>query len=470
MSPGTGTPQVRRYNGLSSATVGNSFSSEQTVTIDSFSQPLNRVIQFGSQNTFLALINNSVFRSTDAGVTWTSVFTFSGATGVSGAPDCKTGLSILYRGGIPTVVFVSGLSSFSSASGFFSTDGINWTTDASVSITSNLSYTCDTVFRNTFYAIAQGDSNGQNKIVAYSPGSAISLITATGNTPETATACLCVFNDQLIYTATPEAASASPTTRNLYVLNGGRLQAFSTLATGQPTIGTSGKCGMFVDSNSGDLIAFNRKSAPGAWGCWSVTSAGVATDISATVLPSGMLSSAASTAARVLTFVDGQASPGSNPDKYVIYSDSNATGTLETMYKWNGVGSVMTDIDSGGNIRDALSLSQNCQGVNFWTSGENSVSLINRSPISGGVRLSFKLYSVAGATAVKVRAWYGTQLQEYPLTAATISAPTNGAITLNVNTGLTADNGVTTFQFTWDSTIDGVDVGDRFRLILEVFV
>jgi hypothetical protein len=458
ISAGTGTPQVRRYNGLSSSTVGNTFSSAQTVAIDATSQPLNRVIQFGSQNTFLALINNSVFRSTDAGVTWTSVFTFSGATNVSGVPDCKTGLNVVYRGGIPTVVFMSALSSFSSASGYYSTDGINWTTDAPTSFASNTSYCNDTIFRNSLCALAPVSAGSGGFLAIYSPGSAISTIAGTVVNPAV-TASLCVFNDQLLYMSIPN--DFSTTFRRILVLNGGSLQTFSTLATGLTAIGGTGKCGMFVDSNSGDLIAFNRKSIPGAWGCWSVTSAGVATDISSTVLPSGMLSTSASVTARVLCFVDGQASPGSNPTKYVIYSDSNVTGTLETMYKWNGVGSVMTDIDSGGNIRDALSLSENCQGVNFWTSGENSVSLVSRTPTSGGIILNFILYSTGNAAVVNVRAWYGTQLEEYPTRAATLTGTT---------IGLTAD-GSTTYQVTWTSTteVPAVNPGDRFRLIMEVY-
>ena len=434
-----GSPTVKRYLGLSATAVGNTFGTAET--LDTTTQSLNRVIQFGGDsNTFLALQNKIVYRSTDAGVTWTQVF--APAASPSGY---SSGLNVIYKNGIPTVCFIwksTVVIGFSTEGrGSYSTDGITWVTDSGVPGMGIGSYISkDTIFRNTLYVASTASFGGDiEHITSYSPGSNL------GNISLASYPTLCVFNDQLTVLRADSL---------LYTLSGGALQL--RISSFPAAGGAPRYLGMFVDSNSGDLICFARKAT--SWGCYQVSAsqltAGTFTDISTTVIPLGMRSSVGASS-RVLTFVDGEATPGSNPDKYLIYTDNELSGTVPSLYKWNGVSTEMSDIDSGGSSRDALTVATNCQGVGNWSSGENSIELLNRTPTSGGVILDYKAY---GGGAVNIRAWFGTQLEEYETHAATLIG----------TTAITADG--TARQITWNNAADGIATGSRFRMILEVYV
>jgi len=456
----SGTPQVKRYFGLSSELIGTSFGTAES-TSGSILQALNRVIQFGSQNTFLALVNNQVWRSTDAATTWTNVYSFSGSSG-----QCS-GLNVIYINGIPTVCFIWN-SAGSVINGSYSTDGITWTENSGFAAPSAIgALGKDTIYRNTLYVcpmVIVGGPSYATIIIGYTPGSPpFSVDVPAGQPPINAS--LCVFNDTLYYMS----MSVVGATRRIYALNALTLQlAVTLIASGGTTTMYNNKSGMFVDSNSGDLIAFTKGSAvaptfssnTGPWSCFRISSSFVVTDISATVLPSGMLLATTPTSDKVLTCVDGEADPGTNPNKYIIYATAVVSTDPMTLYQWNGVSTTMSTLDSGGNGLDALTLSNNCQGVGFWTSGENSIQLINRAPSTTGMILSFKLYSTGNIGVVNIRAWFGTVLEEYPITAATL---------IGTTTGLTAD-GSTTYLVTWNNFADGISAGSRFRLIMEAYV
>jgi len=434
------TPQVKRYTGLSLTAVGNAFGTAETDL--GTCQPLNRVIQFGSQNTFLALVSYKIWRSTDAGVTWTNVYSLPSP---SATPGQNSGLNVIYSNGIPRVCVIWSNVSIN-ITGAYSTDGITWTQDGTASWGGGVTgWIKDTIYRNTLFV--NSNDAGAGITVAYTPGTIPTVIPAPGNYYAT-TVSLCVFNDTLVLTGRTNTSAA----RAVWSLEGGGWQSRVTLTTG--TLSSTGKTGMFVDSNSGELIVFNRKTIPGAWGCWKVDSSFAAVDISTTVLPFAMLTSSGGTA-RVLTFVDGEATPGSNPDKYIIYADGEEATVLPAMYKWMGTGTTMNGIDSGGSNKDALTLSNNCQGVGNWSSGENSIEILNRTPTSGGVILTYKAY---GGGSVNIRGWFATQLEEYETHAATLLGPT----------AITADG--FSRQITWNNAADGIATGSRFRMILEVYV
>jgi hypothetical protein len=447
------TPVVKTLNGLSPTTIGTSPGTAEAFTTTQ--QPLNRVIQFGNATTFLVLINGTVRRSTDSGTSWTTVLSFSPVN------TNKTGLNVVSVNGVPTVCFVSADTSTTTYKGYYSTDGISWTTEGPFSgagVAAGQGMYGDTVYRNSLYAAGV---TGSWFTIIYTPGSGVSFITALATAPQFVG--FCVFNDNLYAIS---RAQAGVGTTPVYQLSAGNWVLAVTLTGGSGNMADL-RPGAFVDGSF--MYVFSAKVAGTSWGCWKVASDHTFTDISTTVLPIGMQSGASATS-RCLTWVDGSLNPGADPSKYLIYSNGDtATDTL-TLFKWVDASTTMTNIDAGSNNAEALSTAKNVGGQNFWVNGENSVNLISRTGILSGIRLSFQLFSTTGTPTVNVRGFFGNVSAEYPTTACTLINPSSGSMSGNTITGLVVDNGVTTFQVTWSSTTDGIAAGDRFRLILEVYI
>jgi len=450
------TPVVKTLNGLSPTTTGTSPGAAEAFTAKD--QPLNRAIQFGSATTFLVLINGTIRRSTDSGTSWTTTLSFTPFN------TCKSGLNIVSVNGVPTVCFISTDTSATTFKGYYSTDGISWTTEGpvtNVSVVGERGMFGDTVYRSSLYVGFSPTANNSWYTGIYTPGSGISFILAIASIPLSVS--FCVFNDNLY--AISRNGSAVGTTP-VYILSAGSWVLATTLTGGSLNM-TDLRPGAFVDGSF--MYVFSAKVAGTSWGCWKVASDHSFTDISTTVLPLGMQSGASLTS-RCLTWVDGSLSPGSDPSKYLIYADGDTATDPLTLFKWVNDATAMTNIDSGSNNAEALSTAKNVGGQNFWVNGENSVNLVSRTGILSGIRLSFQLFSTTGTPTVNVRGFFGNVSTEYPTTACTLINPSSGSMSGNTITGLVIDNGVTTFQVTWSSTADGIAAGDRFRLILEVYI
>lgn len=470
----SGTPQLRRYNGLSSSLIGQPVIGAVAENYVTNTQPVNRVIQFGGANTFYVLqasssSTNDVFRSTDGGNTWTSVLSTAAQNTFT---DRKSGLNIIYNNGVPNLVFLTNTNG-SNIAAYRSADGTSWVNDANLSFQSD-TFWSDLVYRSSMICMVSGNSGGGS--LTYTPGSLSfsSLLTAQVS-PVNAilplTANLVVFNDSLLCILMAGADTGQFQKRTLLlVLSSGIWVIAQTLATPADfAVDNQAKCNALV---SGDfLYTFSPANVSGVWACYQISSSYVASNISSTVLPLGLLSGVGQ-AGRALCWVDGQVSPGADPDKYMTFTVSGAVSSALTLYKWMGPSTRMADIDNGSNAGEALSLNKNVEGSTFWTSGENHVELVNRSAGANGTVLYFNLYAGSGGTpTVNVRVWYGTDNAEYPMNAATLTNPSSGAITGGgtINSGIVVNNGLSSYQVTWDNNGDGVSVGVRTIIVLEVF-
>jgi hypothetical protein len=454
------TPQLRRYNGGSVNLVGVSFGSLDTGMTTARDGAINRAIQFGSEDTFLACTGNQIYRSTDGGASWTSVKTL---TSLATNQTRKTGLNIVTVNGVPTLT-VFWQDTGGPFRGTYSTDGVTWT-EESLGTPSGIgsSLSINYVFRNTLYAIAVDASS----IFGYQPGtSTITRIAIpdNGDRPKT----ICEFNDQLACMYCPSATDGLAVGTSDGVTD---IVHRVTLAGGSGTPTSSARLVLFEDS--GSLIAMGHNGSAAGWRAWSISSAFVATEITTPVIPPGMTGTTgggnSTLVSRGFVLIDSEASPGSNPAKYVLYTPID--GSQYVFFQYNGTAAVMTSVDNGGSNQQALSLTTNIGGNYFWTDGERTLEFIGRTPVTNGQRLQFQLFSETGTDVVSVRFYRGTADTEYPTALATLSNPSHGAISGgNTNTGLTANNGATTYEVTWEAVTDGFSPGTRYKLTGEQFV
>lgn len=459
----SGTPQAKLFNGTQTSNLGVTFGAADTgMTIFTAAQ---RIIQFGPTDTWYAVTGSAVYRTTNAGASWTSVLTL---TGLNSQQGLKTGLYICYLDGVPylslfwnrTLTF--GSSGWTIAS---STDGTTWsTTNVSLTTFSDAgSHTISSQFlyRNKIFAFWTGAAPnimigdpGTNGITIVDPGINTSSAVAFGT-----------FNGNLyaLYRVEPGVARLS-----LY--SGGNFVSVATLiASGVE--GTAKEYGVLADGVN--LYCFVYNTAAIGWQCYQVTSAYAVTNITSTVIPPGMTGTTGGGSAPTTSFVrvtvDQEASPSVDPSKYVYYARSRTVNDSWSVFQWMGNAAVMQQIDSGGgNGAMALSAPPVPTGSYNWADGENTVVLLDRSPLNGALRLYFALYSDSGAAVVDVNAFTASLTQEYPTTVATLTDPSSGSMSGNTITGLVANNGVTTYEVTWQAATDGFSSGDVYSIILEV--
>src|SRR5271154_151880 len=91
-----GTPQARQYVNTTPTSFGATFGSADTISGPPLASIKGYVpiVRFGGSNVFLATVGGQVYRSTNGGTSWTSVYTFSPA--ISGSnQEGQTGLWII---------------------------------------------------------------------------------------------------------------------------------------------------------------------------------------------------------------------------------------------------------------------------------------------------------------------------------------------------------------------------------------
>jgi len=459
----SGTPQVKLFNGTQTSNLGVAFGAADTGML--IFTAAQRVIQFGPTDTWYAVTGSAVYRTINAGASWASVLTL---TGLNVQQGIKTGLYVCYLDGTPTIslfwnrTLVFGSSGWSIAS---SVNGTTWST-TNVALTTfgpNNLHTISSQFlyRNKIVAFWWGDypnimigDPGTNTITIVDPGIDTSSSVAFGT-----------FNGNLyaLYRVAPGAA-------RLTIYSGGTFVTVATLiASGVE--GTAKQYGLLADGVN--LYCFLYNTPATGWQCYQVTAAYAVTNITASVIPPGMTGTtgggSAPTTSFVMVTIDQEASTGSDPTKYVYFSRSRTVNDSFSVFQWMGNATVMQQIDSGGgNGAMALSAPPVPTGSYNWADGENTVVLLNRSPLNGALRLYFALYSDSGAAVVDVRAFTASLTQEYPTTVATLTNPSSGSMSGNTITGLVANNGATTYEVTWQAATDGFSSGDGYSIILEV--
>jgi len=461
-----GTPQLKRYINATPSGVGAGFGIADTSAVGiNVTRGYPAAIKFGGSQTFIATVGLDIYRSTDGGATWGSVFSFIPGTHLNaGASASKSGLFVLHVAGVATACIVTQNHPSSDWWAFTSSLGTLG------------SWTAHGPFSGPFAAYNDPhDSvvwNG-SLVTMWGRGADLTTVSTvfdpTTNTMTFATLSsitpgaivndlpLCVFNNRLF--VLNHESSAFQQGRLTELIAGAWVAVEAAYNFSSAT--NEGKNCLFTDGTN--MYVFAPKS--GTWKCYQYDSSLVRTDITAAVIPTALAVGVLNTA-RMSVIVDNRTSPGSAPTIWLHHSINGSPGSAINQWQWNGPGAYIGTggigggpNDSGGSAHDNLPFVQHSQGTTFWTSGEDHVELKGLAPAAGGLLVSFKLYSDAGLGTASVRAWRGVANDELPLAAATLTGPT---------TGLAKDN-TTVHQVTWQAATDGFSTGQRAKFVMEKF-
>jgi hypothetical protein len=410
------------------------------------------VVNYQGYQTFFAIVGTSIYKSTDAGATWTAVRTLSTMT----SQVLHAGLRVCSTGG-QTQIFVMYQGSANFTVDYSTDGGTTWSSVNAVTIGGNTF--SDAIFWNgKFYTMWYSTSVGNNTFAVWDPSAhAISTGTGSGTTfPAGSNAAigpvrLCAFNGNLY--AIGEAGG----NYSLYVWGSNWTVAASNFRAS--TVNQSAYPELFAQG--GFMWAITQSST--TWRCDKF-------DTSLTVTASNTAIPAAfsAAAARVFAVADSAQGMGSEPQIYIYYSPDGTSTTNWSCYQWNGGSSVMTLVESGGAAQDSMNFVKWSGGDGFWQSGNDKVEIISRTGVAGGVQYTFKLYSSSGTDVVSLRGWYSTNTQSYAYSHATLINPSSGSVSGQNIISLTADNS-TSYTVTWASVTDGIANGANYGFFLEQF-
>lgn len=482
----SGSPQIVRYAGTNASTVGNTFGSLDVFgtapsgTLNLPLMPRGRVIRFGGLNTYLATVGNAIFRSTDGGTTWTSVLTLPS---INTANHRKSGFAVVYLNGLPAVCMIYQSTSTTETRGAFSFDGVTWTTQGPFTTvgngaTANVGFNDTLVMGSTMVVALGSGPAGTDVVIFYTPGSNNQVaVTPAGIGNSNVSPAICVFNNRLFVLYVRTAS----TNLTLGEIVGQQAVVIDLIESSSFGLGMSGSaCTLFVDGANMYAISLGSNGTSNTgFKVWQFTAALTRTEITSTVLPTVLRSAFPSFggnfSTRCLAIVDGVTSPGSSPTIYLMFSASS--NSIWALYRWNGNATEISLISQGGSTLQSIPFFDNVTGTYFVSdsvfpsTAGISVEITNRIFTATGVRLSFKIYGTSAGGAVSFRVYVGDEFAEYPTIAGTLTDPSVGAISGgNINTGLTADNGATTYLVTWAAQTDGFSTNEQFRLIGDAFV
>lgn len=481
----TSAPQAKIITGGNVQLLGSTFSSGQTYAAEHCAQA--RIVQFNGA--LYAFVQSGVFRSTNYGQSWSSIYSPPSIVANSGIKQ----IYVIQLAGVATLCIAYESTDIANWTVRLakSTDGITWTASGTYYTVYNGAATAyvnaDFIYKGSVYSF--GDYSGAADFYYYAvydftnltaTRSAISFNTIFSLTsmmqPE-----FVEFNGSL-FTIIGSGSAASATI-HLIRINGTAWSQVGSLNT--PLTSSSSyqertaRSGLFTDgTNIYTLLYYQGGAGADTTGfrCVQFNSSFVGTDITTTVVPDTMRggTNVIPSTARVRTLVDCVSDPAS-PQIYIWYCPNGGGGssifTPWSIYRWVNNTTQFEFVDTGASYQDAIPFTKLTEGSTFYTTDNNSysnhVEILSRATTNNGtaIRLTFKLYSASGTQLVDMTGYYGTNADEFADNVATLSAPSSGSLVGNTVENLVADNGVTTYGVTWESNADGFGSGDPYKFV-----
>lgn len=404
-------------------------------------------------------------RTTDGGATYSTVFTSTATVNAAFGSDPVTNVAWgpigVYVGGV-LVLFVG----FYAQSGAFVTTrsfdgGDTWAAETSHNGVANPGFPC--MYQGKLWL---GRTDSRDSLFYDPAANTTTVLPEIPNGGVGAGLVAGAFNDRFVVVS---GAGAGGVDRAIYEWTGS-WSLLATLATGVGASSAPGHLGMFMPDGA-NLWCFWFNTNAGGWRASVSAGSNLSSWTNDNTPVPVALQSGQTRDTAWCPWVDAEATPGVYPTRYAFHTTPRSPSGAMTLYQWNGGAAPMTAIDSGGDRLDHLNIGMLSQGSNTQNVGERKIELVSTTPVLGGERWTFKLYSpLPSVDTANVRFWIGTAQEEFPITQAQISNASIGTIVANAITGLdAADNGVTNFQVTVNLQAMGYSPGQRRKLVAEVY-
>ena len=463
---GAGTVTLYRYQGATPSQVGNTFGTQWTAVTS------QTALNFGAcqyKGNLYALAQDGVYVKDDPTVnagTWTQALAF---TNPVVAKPRTSGLHIVYISDEPVLVVVFGDNTGDTSWRWAKFDGSTWTQASGVVVSAGIGEMhAVTVFRNVIHMI--GSSGTGSVAMTFGPGSeSFATITEPFDTSQYAHV-MCVFDDRLF-----GIHNVSNVCRVVEYSGGSWVDVPGAVGLAVKTADYTGKWALWTDGTY--LYGMMPSATNDGWRVlqWD-SSMGAPTNLTATVLPSSLRSAldggtfGGSTTDGVIHACGDQDSDPAVGDVWIFQADGVSAGIPYTLWKWNGPASLVTQVDSGGDVVHAVPIGMLQGGQYIWTAGEMDIWISGKAPIVGGERLKFRASGAAGVADKTVSFRYDDK-NEQPLLLGTLSAvgvlsgAPAGAPSLGTNVVLNVDADPTVEYYAdWTLTADGFTSSDRAQL------
>lgn len=482
-----GTYKVFRYVGGSVSQIGNSFASFFTSSNILARKGFNRVVQFLGD--LYAVTLDGVYKLQPDGVTWSKSsgdggLNFSNPESqVNTNAGSQSGLHVVYVGNIPYLTGVYKTNNGSNEWRGYWLDGSDlasgWTlgaiqTGPEGEGSNNIEVmTSEAVYRGVLHVTIHAWTGvEESEVLTWDVATdSVGSLSNDFNIQEIRNPGMCIFNDRLF-----AVTQRNPKLR-LHEFTGGAWQFVKDLHpnVNDPISGSRGyTVATFTDSTNMYAIALDNSqtgTAPDARGirAFQIDGSLTVTEITSTVLPSSLIavedggSYSGTVDTRCHAIYDVDTNPGSL-SIYIYIATDSTEGTIWTVYEWNGPGSQITQIDTGGDVIHALPIARLIGGERNFTSGELDVLILDKDEQLGAEDLIIVLTGdTTGPADKKFKLWYALE-GEPNLLEATLSMVSGGSATFNPTDnqveGLIAD-GATEYVVRWDTNADGLSPGDR---------
>jgi hypothetical protein len=431
---------------------GNPFGTLETTNLSDVYFP--RVVRFlGAQNLY-AFVGTSVYNSPDGGITWRVVL--NPASIVS--TDARRGIFVITLDGVAHLCIFWPVAS-NGVRLAKSTDGLTWTSTANMPGITLEVLNSPVVFAGKLYCAGLLNANS-TKIFCFDFASMTLSSSATNNGISSAASDLCVFNNQLIMAGVNDADLSNLL---IYEIDGVNSVELANLDTGVTLVDTN-RLAVWTTNNS--LYIAARQSGSGIELCRINSAFTTLTNITSTAVPATLQTNTAATINRAL--VDAPSSlTGAN-----VYLYSRDTGDVWDIYRWNSTTEALTLLHNNvGSTAHSIYFNKTMDGSAYYEFLQPHAEILSFETGPDGVTISYKLYGpnnrVSGAS---FQLFYNTGRAGDVDNPVTLKDPNLGTVVFNSVTGITADNGITTYIVTWDTVADDVQNPSAFQLIGKIII
>lgn len=451
-------------------------------------QACQRIVRYRGYQTFVALQNQEIFRSTDGGASWSTVY---GADGALSTSVAKAGPFVVYRyvNGVwkQWLVILARTTTAGTWAVLHSEDGSAWAKVTTSGLTDQtMPPQSGTLWCGQLF-FAAGLGGSARTLILDCQSFSVRQVTPPNLHGTFNDTCHAILDHRLFGLWTK--SNGAVTLHEYVPQENAWVERLVILASGpNTTYALDRKSALFADQSDGKLyavFAISTGASTFEWRAYAITVSGATftpADVTAATV-SGVAPFAVAATARVAVIADGPAgTAGQQPEIGLFFNEVSAVATPVGYYafRWNGGAAAVTSLGTTGPgamvPQVAYPWGAQYGGNPFWVDGNRTIELTQLAPLLGAMQLSFTMDTPeASPDDVQVSGYFGNAADEYVHgtdPTASLSNPSSGAMGGDVVTGLdAAAGGIVTVDWTpSDQPSDPPAPGAYAKLVLSLTV